>query len=305
MKEKIIELLNNIEVKYQVQILFAIEAGSRAWGFQSHDSDYDVRFVYIPPITRYLTLDKQRDVIEETINDIDLVGWDLKKALSLFRNTNPNFIEWLYSPTTYSENIHHGLNLRQELISCLPQYISRKAIMSHYLGMSKRNWKEYLQKEPVWTKKYLYVIRPLLACIWFENIGTAPPVLFDELIEACTPRLKPELITSIHQLVARKKAGDELSTGPRIPEIHEFITEKMPYFEELSKSEAVIPKETFLEFTAFLVDLFHNLLNFRSAEELNLIGTWQIRGFPQTTGELYDTDENPNSNKTNTGRTQK
>ena len=276
MRQEIQEILANIEDEKQVKILFAVEAGSRAWGFESRDSDYDIRFVYIPPTPRYLTLDTQRDVIEEMHGDIDLVGWDLRKALTLFRKTNPNFIEWLNSPITYDETKHHGINLRQELISYLPEYIGKKAMISHYYSMAKRNWKEYLQESPVWTKKYLYVIRPLITCTWLEHENTTPPVNFRELLSNTSPLLKAkkfenttpnDVIRSIRELVERKKAGDELSKGPRIPALHHYISSQMPYYKEVCQNECVMPKEKSLDLTARLVQLFQDLLNFHTNED--------------------------------------
>ena len=291
MRQKIQELLDKTESERGIKILFAVEAGSRAWGFESQDSDYDVRFVYIPPIQRYLTLDTQRDVIEITHGDIDLVGWDIRKALTLFRKTNPNFIEWLNSPITYSEVNHHGTNLRQDLISCLPEYIGKKAMMSHYHGMAKRNWKEYLQESPVWTKKYLYVIRPLIACTWLQHESTTPSVNFRELLADTSPLLKAkkfenttpnDIIRSIRELIERKIAGDELSKGPRIPALHHYISSEIVHFKKVSQNECVMPKEKFLDFTARLTQLFHDLLNFHTEKDKTLITTRQVISGHQT-----------------------
>lgn len=90
MKEKIIEILQEIEIKQDVIALYACESGSRAWGFPSRDSDYDVRFLYLHHVEWYLSIDKKRDVIEYPIDtQLDINGWDLKKALALFRKSNP------------------------------------------------------------------------------------------------------------------------------------------------------------------------------------------------------------------------
>lgn len=275
MNQHINELLAKIESDYEVKILFAVEAGSRAWGFPSINSDHDPRFTYIKPIQEYLTLDKQRDTIERTIDEIDLVGWDLKKALTLFRKTNPNFIEWLYSPINYQTNLHHDINLKEELLLCLPEYINRQGMIHHYRGMAERNWKAYLQGDEIWTKKYLYVIRPMLACIWLEYEQTAPPVVFDDLIRGTVPYLMKQLGSKTHdilyqieELVERKKAGEELDTGPQIPALHNFIGFEMNHYQSYAKTVEKMDQDTSKAFTNHLTQLFHNLLHFYTAEDI-------------------------------------
>lgn len=79
-KQTILEELKRIEREEGVRILYACESGSRAWGFPSRDSDYDVRFLYIRPVEWYLSIFDKRDVIERPISDrLDINGWDLKK----------------------------------------------------------------------------------------------------------------------------------------------------------------------------------------------------------------------------------
>ena len=100
-KKRIDEELEAIESQNNVKILYACESGSRAWGFPSKDSDYDIRFIYIHRTEWYLRVDNSRlrDVIEKPIDDeLDVSGWELRKALILFKKSNPAFIEWLNSP---------------------------------------------------------------------------------------------------------------------------------------------------------------------------------------------------------------
>ena len=104
MKKEILRKLHEIEIKENVKILFAAESGSRAWGFASPDSDYDVRFIYVRPKEEYLRLDTVKDVIEVPINDVlDINGWDLQKALRLLYKSNPTLFEWFSSPIIYME----------------------------------------------------------------------------------------------------------------------------------------------------------------------------------------------------------
>src|SRR5688572_25164319 len=84
--------LDEIEQEHRVQVIFCCESGSRAWGFASTDSDYDVRFIYLQHLDWYMSIDleERRDIIETPIEDVwDINGWDLRKALRLLRKSNP------------------------------------------------------------------------------------------------------------------------------------------------------------------------------------------------------------------------
>ena len=102
MEDIIRKKLKEIEQKENVKIIMAVESGSRAWGFASPDSDYDVRFVYVRRPEDYLRLEKTKDVIEWQLDDVlDINGWDLKKALQLMHDSNPSIFEWCASPIVY------------------------------------------------------------------------------------------------------------------------------------------------------------------------------------------------------------
>lgn len=230
MKEKIISELKRIEQEEQVKILFAVESGSRAWGFPSKDSDYDVRFVYIHPTEWYLSIDEKRDVIEYPINDLlDISGWDIRKALHLYRKSNPPLMEWLRSPIMYSEQFTFLKQLRELSNS----YFSPKASIYHYLHMATGNYRDYLQGEEVRIKKYFYVLRPILACKWLENNKTMPPMEFEILLE--TQVKDPNLYNEVKKLLYRKKSGEELDIEPRIDVISNFLEEQMEYYKEYVK----------------------------------------------------------------------
>ncbi|UUZ81456.1 nucleotidyltransferase domain-containing protein [Paenibacillus sp. P26] len=226
-QQQILDELKTIEREEQVRILYACESGSRAWGFPSKDSDYDVRFLYIRPMDWYLSLFEKRDVIERPISDmLDISGWDLKKALILFRKSNPPLLEWLQSPIRYVEKY----SVAEQIRSCSPLTFSPKSCMYHYLNMAKGNYRDYLQREQVKIKKYFYVLRPILACGWIEKHDGMPPMEFDLLVEDLVPR-GSALRTVIDDLLVRKKAGDELDYEPRLNPINEYLEERIAYYE--------------------------------------------------------------------------
>jgi len=211
--------LARIEREHDVRVLYACESGSRAWGFPSATSDYDARFVYLQRPEHYLRLDleEQRDVIElPIVDDLDVNGWDLRKALNLLRKSNPPLLEWLDSPIVYQEVGPVAQAMRE-----LARQASPLAVGYHYLRMAQRNDRGYLHGETVRVKKYFYVLRPLLAVRWLEQGRGPVPCAFDALLVTIADR--PRLVALIRELVERKRAGDELDAGPRIPELSAFL----------------------------------------------------------------------------------
>lgn len=216
--------LADLEREHGVEILYACESGSRAWGFPSADSDYDVRFIYAHDRDWYLRLDSDhcRDVIECPPRDgLDVNGWDVRKALRLMGKCNPSLLEWLRSPIVYRQN---GAFMRA-LRVLIPRYFSPRACFHHYAHMARGNFRQYLRGDVVRLKKYLYVLRPILAIHWIEREVSPVPVRFDELVEA-TVR-DAELKAAIRRLVAQKRRGFESDLGPRIDIISRFIEDEL------------------------------------------------------------------------------
>lgn len=230
--EQIKQELNRIEQEEQVRILYACESGSRAWGFPSQDSDYDVRFIYVRQVDWYLSIFDKRDVIEYPISDmLDINGWDLRKALNLFRKSNPPLLEWLQSPIRYEEKY----SVAEQIRGISPLAFSPKSCLYHYLNMAKGNYRDYLQGERVKIKKYFYVLRPVLACEWIERYGNMPPMEFDVLVERLIPE-NSERKRAVQNLLLRKKAGEELDYEPRINPINDYLEERLKYFEQTAGS---------------------------------------------------------------------
>lgn len=217
MHRRIDEKLNAIELRESVRVVYAVESGSRAWGFASTNSDWDVRFLYVRPTDWYLSIQNRRDVLEFPIdNGLDAGGWDIRKALQLFAKSNPPLLEWLRSPSVYREALSTVARLR----ALSADFFSPTSCLHHYLHMAEGNYREYLQHDLVRLKKYLYVLRPVLACRWIERHGSMPPMEFAKLVDDQLPR---PLRRAVGQLLDRKRAGDELAEGPRLPEINEFL----------------------------------------------------------------------------------
>ena len=220
MTETIKAKLKEIEISENVRILHCVESGSRAWGFASPDSDFDVRFIYVRPLEYYLRSNKTRDVIEWQLdNTLDINGWDLQKALRLLYKSNPTIFEWNLSPIIY-----YTTEDWKDISGIINNYFDKIAGLYHYLNMAKSNYRNFLQGEIVCLKKYFYVLRPILACQWILKYGTPPPVLFNELVDDCLDwKLRPV----VNDLIRMKRESPEIEEGPRIAEINDYLYENI------------------------------------------------------------------------------
>lgn len=215
-KSVISEKLSEIERAEDVRILYCAESGSRAWGFASPDSDYDVRFIYVRKPEFYLKLEKTSDVIEWQLDDVyDINGWDIQKALRLLCKSNMALFEWNSSPIVYKTSSEW-----QSVRGIMDKYFIEKMGLYHYLNMAARNYREYLCSDEVKLKKYFYALRPILACRWIIDNAAPPPILFSELAEN---ELDKDLRPVVNRLIELKKNTPEIGSGPRIDALNSYI----------------------------------------------------------------------------------
>lgn len=206
MREEIIARINVLEAEEEVKVLFAVESGSRAWGFHSPDSDYDVRFVYARPPEWHYRLGKKRDVIEYPIDDeLDISGWELSKALSLALGSNAVVAEWLQSPIVYKADDHAV----DALTKFAKRALQRKSVTWHYVSLTKRQAKRSRDSDgKLRIKRWFYMLRPALALRWIRlNDQAMPPMDLQTLRDGC--ELSKDVSDAIDDLLAQKRIAKE------------------------------------------------------------------------------------------------
>lgn len=242
MLEHILTVLKQIEKEYDVKILYACESGSRAWGFPSDDSDYDVRFIYVHKKDWYLSIDQSRDVLEVPKHDklsiqvdklLDLNGWELTKALRLFRRSNPPLFEWLHSTIVYCQE-SSAINKMKDLERDVFSPISG---VHHYLKMAKRNYRQYLDREEVKIKRYFNIFRPLLAAKWIEQHEAFPPNEFAKLVDDILPPSEIKII--LEEIIKLKMAGEAIDPNPRTEVINLYIETEIRQLETYVRDVSV------------------------------------------------------------------
>ena len=216
MRSEIQAQLKQLEIEQSIRILFAAESGSRAWGFASPNSDYDVRFVYVPAPDWYLSVNPKRDVIERMLpGDIDLSGWELRKALRLFKRYNGALNEWLGSPIQYRQ----ASATSQAMQALLPQLFKPAAALHHYGSMANSALLAMPETGPVSAKKLCYLLRALFACRYVLRHRSQPPTAFALMLKGLTVDAQErEWIDAVlrNKALAPELATTELSAERRL-----------------------------------------------------------------------------------------
>ena len=205
MEEKIKKYLAEIEKERNIQILLACETGSRAWGFPSPDSDYDVRIIYKHEKNWYLSLNEEKDSIELMLdnNEIDISGWDLRKCLKLLWKSNPPLLERIQSPIIYQVNEE----FLAEINALGTKMYSKIATMYHYLSMAKKGLEELENSKEFKLKKFFYALRASVACKWIIDKEEIPPIYFPKMLTGLS--IDESLKQRIFQLIELKATISE------------------------------------------------------------------------------------------------
>ena len=223
--------LREIEAEHGVRILLAVESGSRAWGFESKDSDWDLRFVYVHELEWYFHIEEQKDTIEQMFPDeVDLAGWELGKALRLFKRSNPSFFEWIHSPIVY----YADESFMNSVKALEGRYFHREKAMYHYNHIYKKHNDRYIEDFGLPLKRFLYYLRGILVCKWLDRHGTVPPVRFEELVGATVD--DKAIRGKIAHMLELKRQGNEHNQEPVDKELFDWAQGLAEHYNKVVES---------------------------------------------------------------------
>ena len=223
--ENIKAVLRQIEKEKSIKILYAFESGSRAWGFPSPDSDFDVRFIYIHKKNWYLGLSDKKDTIESIQGELDITGWDLKKSLILLKKSNVAMLEKFQSPIVY----YQEKGFADEMKQLSQKYYSPTAVFFHHYSLAKKFWEEIKEAEYVKLKSFFYLIRSLLTCDWVVKVDSVPPME----IEGLMTLLSEDERSTFRELIKLKATVNEKYLYKIDVFMRDFILEKFAFVESL------------------------------------------------------------------------
>ena len=228
MQDKINQYLQEIEQEKNIKILLACETGSRAWGFPSPDSDYDVRMIYRHPRDWYLSITEKKDTIERMLedNNIDITGWDLRKTLRLLWKSNPPLLERIQSPILYQ----YDAEFLKGITALATQTYSKIATMHHYLNMARKSYAEVSQDSTFKLKKFFYALRTATACYWILEREEIPPIEFKKMMNGLP--INRNITNRIEELIALKQTQDESYLHHEESELTRFIENCLAVAEE-------------------------------------------------------------------------
>ncbi|BDD06102.1 nucleotidyltransferase domain-containing protein [Aureibacter tunicatorum] len=219
MKNKIIKYINSLETEKEIKILLACETGSRAWGFPSPDSDYDVRIIYKHNKEWYLSLNEEKDSITVFYedNEIDISGWDIRKSLRLMKKSNAPLLERIQSPTLYKGD----QEFIKEINDIAKANYSRIATIHHYLNLAKKKYEEISFESEYKLKSFFYALRSATACLWILEKEEIPPIEFPKMLEGL--ELQESLVMRINELIEVKAKVSESYRHKGEKELFEYM----------------------------------------------------------------------------------
>src|SRR4030095_1704264 len=224
--KQVTDKLKEIELKRNVKILYACETGSRAWGFPSPDSDYDVRFIYIHERDWYLSLSQRKDTIEHMDGEMDITGWDLRKCLLLLRRSNATLIERFQSPMEY----YSVDGFKNEFKELIEKYYSPTAVYFHHYSLAKKFLEEIKDAKEYKLKSWFYMVRSLFSCSWILEKDTVLPMNIQDLMSWMGEYWRRQ----VNELIELKKTVGEKYLHPYDKQLNDRIFE---LFEMMEKSE--------------------------------------------------------------------
>lgn len=232
MTSTIQDKLKDIEEKHGVTVLYACETGSRAWGFPSPDSDYDVRMIYKHDLDWYLSLNEQKDTIDFMSEDseLDITGWDIRKCFKLMWKSNGALLERVQSPIVYRNKGNIADQLKDYAFRCF----SPIATMHHYMGMAKNTFSDIEGKDEVKLKSLFYALRASLACKWIADQDTPPPIVFATMVN--TLSFSEQIKDRIAELVILKSGRPESYMHPAEYELNNLIAAEITAAERIFES---------------------------------------------------------------------
>ncbi|MEV5003123.1 nucleotidyltransferase domain-containing protein [Nocardioides sp. LML1-1-1.1] len=211
--------LAGVAADHGVRVPWAIESGSRAWGFASPDSDYDCRFFFVRPVAAYSALWPARDVIETPLEGLlDVNGWDLGKAIRLATAGNATVGEWLRSPWVYDGDPA----FRDELLALVDRVVDPARLRRHYLHVGRAQWHRAADgPATVVLKRVFYAVRPAVTLRWLDDHAGVPPMSLDELLDQAD--VPSDVREEVGELRERKARTRELGSAPVPPAVARWV----------------------------------------------------------------------------------
>ncbi|MEG9499157.1 nucleotidyltransferase domain-containing protein [Mannheimia indoligenes] len=250
-EQQIQQKLAQISQKSDLHFLLAVESGSRAWGFPSPDSDYDVRVIFIRPMTDYLSIDIPKDTFEYIENEwFDVGGWDLRKALNLLRKSNAVLLEWLNSPIVYQKSPQFVEQIRP----LLREYFQPMSVILHYRGIARNALSQLDLNNEIKLKKWFYILRPLLAVQWVIQQNSIPPMELSKLQQMLPQALQNE-IDELVQLKATQSENYRHKLSSNLIQLTEQLWQSVEYLQISSENKPLAAQP--------LDELFINMLELK------------------------------------------
>ena len=172
------DILQRLEDDNDIEILYACMVGSRVYGYSNENSDYNIRFIYKPPLEEYMRVCHKNMTIRKKVYKYDVLGWDVRRALGQHYQSNPTMYEWTQTPIRYRDDkIRFG-----ELMP-----YDRNVLLRRFYQIAQHNFNKGFKELPYKLslkniREYLYAIRYILMWNVLYEKNEYPPLTFKKLL---------------------------------------------------------------------------------------------------------------------------
>ena len=212
-----------VHTEYSGRLLYVTVSGSHLYGFESEDSDIDLRGCWLIDTNNLLGLKIPKDYIPLEDGDLDVVLFELRKEIGLLNKGNCNVLEHLFSKQLYTSDEYF------ELKKIIGLNLNMSGIYHSYRGLAWENYNKFCLKGMHTVKKFLYVFRGILAGMYaIENRDIQPNL--EKLLENRTE----SFVEPIQELIRLKKEGKEKDFLPdsSLPRYHKLVEDMITLLDE-------------------------------------------------------------------------
>ena len=210
---KIPQYIDKLSEEYDVRVLWAVLDGSRKMGYSYPFSDWDVILIYCHNPEWYQVENNKKDTIEVVYeNDVDIVGWDIKKVVGEIKKGNPIVLNWLNTNSEWNADYQFIDEIRALVPLCFDPGTAISYYFKTHIALNKNDDKETAYP----LKHFFYYLTGVITCMWIEKKRTTPLPLLKMVNELVQDENIRDEIKKIHLMLSLRLSKEKYQVSSRL-----------------------------------------------------------------------------------------